>query len=96
MQLKTESGIERANSTLNRIMSSLRTIDDILDLLAVSKNTSKSVLAVLSFPVEQAQQLAGSINKTILPEMFVQSILSNVSYTHQVAQDALNISQSAL
>ncbi len=96
MQSQTETGIEQANSTLSSVMSSLQTIDGILDTLAVSKSISESVLLVLSFPVERAQQYADSINRTILPDEFVQSILTNASNTHEVATNALNISQSAL
>ena len=71
-------------------------MSEIFATLAMSKNTSRSVLSVRGFPLERTQQLAESIGGTILPDEFVQEIIKNASNSHETAIEALTTAENAL
>ena len=75
--------------------SGLLRVKELIVQLEATKTATGEIFDRVLPPLDQVEELARSINASILPESQVAGIVANATASHQVAQQALELAQNA-
>lgn len=75
--------------------SGLLRVRELIVQLEATKSATGEIFDRVLPPLDQVEELARSINASILPESQVAGIVANATASHQVAQQALELAQNA-
>ena len=70
-------------------------VEELISQLNMTKTLADKIVTISLPPLSYVEELAKSINASIVPDTHVQEILANATASHEAAQQALELARNA-
>ena len=94
-QGRLEAAWQAAQAVSDDVESKLLTVKDLMMQLELIKTATTSIFDRVLPSMDYIRELARNINASIFPEIQVTGIVANATASQQIAQQALELAQSA-